>query len=121
MIIHKLAGVFLAVSSLAACGGSGMGKAVRADINTQMQSAEPTLSKCYADALERDRDLAGRIELSFRAVAKTGKFEDVSVAKDTVGDDGLSQCVVATVMGLTLAKPQSTAVKSKYPLDFNPQ
>ena len=120
MTTSKLASLFLAASFLAACGGSGMGKAVRTDITTQMQGAEDSLSSCYAKALEGNSDLAGQIKLSFKIAAKTGQFEDVKVTRDRVGDDGLSQCVQTTVSGLKLSKPQKTGMKTTYPLDFSP-
>jgi len=111
----------LALSSFVlACGGSGMGKAVRTDITNQMQAAAGDFASCYKQALQRNRDLAGQINLSFHIAAKTGQFEQVQVVRDRVGDDGLSQCVQTTVAGLKLSKPQSTGLKTTYPIDFSP-
>lgn len=105
---------------VAACGGAGMGAAVRSDIVGRMQSAETPIATCYAAAVQRNRKLRGLMTLSIVAEPDSGKFTAVVVDRDQVGDPQLRQCVVAEVSKLALASPQKTRVRFQYPIDFQP-
>jgi len=104
----------------AACGGSGMGKTVRADVTARMESARDPIAECYKAALEKNRKLKGSLLLRFKAAPSTGAFENVEVVKDGVGDPAVTECVVAEVKKLKLAEPQKTALAIEYPIDFAP-
>lgn len=112
--------IVMAAVGVAGCAKSGMGADVRADITTQMQSASDPIQACYAEALKRDRKLRGRIELDMTAAPSTGEFVDVRVVRDEVGDPTMRQCVIEAVGVLRLAKPQSTKLAIRYPIDFAP-
>ena len=108
-------------ASLAACGGSGIGKSVRTDVTKQMSTIEPTVAGCYKEALVRDRSTQGTIVLAFKIEPNTGKFMKASVVSSDVGDTELESCVVAEVSKLALAKPQKTKVGvDTYPIRFSP-
>ncbi len=112
---------FILAASLAACGSSGAGKAVRTDVTQQMTSIEPSVSACYKEALTRSPKTQGMIVLSFKVEPKTGKFKNAKIVRSTVNDAELDQCVVAEVTKLVLSKPQSTVVGiDSYPLNFTP-
>jgi hypothetical protein len=104
----------------AACGGSGMGKSVRADVTARMESARDPIAACYGNALENNRKLKGTIVVAFKAAPSTGAFESVEVVRDDVGDPAVTACVVAEVGKLKLAEPQKTALAIEYPIDFAP-
>ena len=65
--------------ALAACGGAGLGKDVRDDIAARMQSAQPDIQGCYADALKTHHKLKGVLVLSFAAAPNTGQFTDINI------------------------------------------
>ncbi len=103
-----------------ACASTGFGKEVRPDIEKQMGSAQPMIKACYASALQRDRKLAGRMVIRIKTDPKTGKFHRARVASSEIADQGLQQCIIQTVAGLSLEKPTKTSVEADYPIDFTP-
>jgi hypothetical protein len=105
---------------VAACTKSGMGEAVRTDITQRMESARPTISDCYKNALRENRKLKGMMVLAFTAAPQTGAFQSIEVTRDDLGSQPLQKCVVDAVGLLKLATPQKTAVSVEYPLDFAP-
>lgn len=106
----------------AGCGGAGMGKGVRSDVITQMATIKEPVSKCYKEAMDRiQKAKGGTLVLSFKIEPKTGKFLKPKVAKSSVRDPALTDCVVKEVSSLVLAKPQSTTVGiDHYPIRFTP-
>lgn len=115
--------VFAAVIPLAVvagCAKAGTGPEVRADIQARMETVQPTITSCYADALREDRKLAGLIVLRIVAAPGTGAFADTTIVRDDLRHQALQTCVLEAVTGLTLATPQKTAVTVDYPLDFAP-
>ena len=108
------------VAALAGCGGSGMGKTVRADVTARMDSAADPIAACYKTALEKNRKLKGTMVLSFKAAPSTGAFENVQIVRDDIGDPAVRECVIAEVGKLKLAEPQKTALAIEYPIDFAP-
>ena len=107
--------------ALAACGGAGLGKDVRADITARISSAQPAIQACYADALKTHHKLHGTLVLAFAAAPTTGQFTDITIQRNELNEPDLQQCVIAEVGKLKLEKPQSTrlAVPSQ-PINFEP-
>ncbi len=113
--------LLVSACSLAACGGSGTGKAVREGVSAQMLTIQSPIAKCYEEALTRSRQLRGQMILSFRIEPKTGKFQEARVASSELPDPQLERCVLAEVSKLVLPKPQKTVVGiDTYPLRFSP-
>lgn len=108
--------VFMAV----ACGKTGLGKSVHNDIQARMQTVQEPIAACYETALQDNRKLRGRVEVSFTAAPETGAFENVEITQNELGDDTLDQCIIDQVSSLTLEEPQKTSIGASYPLDFAP-
>ena len=105
---------------LAACSGSGMGDAARKDIVATVGKSQDPLQACYATRLKANRKLKGTIHVHIVAEAKTGKFTQVKIRHDEIGDPDLADCVVAELEKLALAEPAKTNVEFDYPLAFSP-
>jgi hypothetical protein len=106
---------------LAACGGSGLGKDVRADIAARMQAAQPDIQVCYATALKDHHKLKGMLVLQFAAAPSTGQFTDITIGHNEINEPGMQQCVIAAVGKQKLDKPQSTRVAvPSQPINFQP-
>jgi hypothetical protein len=105
----------------AACGGTGLGAATRADISAQMATAQAPLETCYEQALKTNRKLAGMVVLTFVAAPKTGQFESITITRDELRDPAVRQCVVDEVAKLKLEKPQGSRVSISYPIRFAPK
>lgn len=104
-----------------ACGGSGIGKGVRTDIQNQMESAREPMSQCYADALTRNGDVGGTMSLSFVVAPTSGQFTNVQASRSNIGDQEMEQCVINHVSSLKLQTPQKAKVAvDRYPVRFSP-
>ena len=113
--------ILLGAAALLACGacGSGMGKAVRSDIEARMASARPAIEQCYAAGLTRKAAVNGSVQLQFEAEAKTGQFVKVKLAHSNLNDPETEQCLISEVGKLKLEKPQKTVVAvDNYPIRF---
>ena len=104
----------------AGCGGAGLGADVRSDITARMTSAQQPLAACYQTGLKANRRLTGTMVLAFAAAPDTGQFQDISVARDDLGDTGVRTCVIDAVGKLKLAQPQATRLSISYPIHFAP-
>jgi hypothetical protein len=104
----------------AACAGTGLGDAARNDITARMQTVRDPIAACYETRLKANRRLAGTVEVSVVAEAKTGQFTSVRIERDDLGDPDLNDCIVAEVKKLKLDKPTKTQLTFRYPLHFAP-
>jgi hypothetical protein len=104
----------------AGCSKAGMGAEVRTDVTTRMETAQPSFTTCYADALKRSRKINGMLVLSITAAAETGEFKNITVSRDELRDAEMKTCVIEEVSKLKLEKPQKTNVTFSYPLRFSP-
>jgi hypothetical protein len=105
---------------LAACSGSGFGDAARKDIVATVGKAQDPLAACYKTRLAANRKLKGTIHVHVVAEAKTGKFTQVKIKHDEIGDPDLADCVVTELEKLALAEPARSNVEFDYPLAFSP-
>lgn len=117
-MLHRVAAIV--VMGTLGCGGAGLGKEVRPDIEKQMGSAKPMITACYESALQRDRKLRGRMMIRIKTDPATGRFHRAHVASTQLADQQLQQCVIETVAALKLEKPTKTSVEADYPIDFAP-
>ena len=113
--------LFLSMAAAgAACSKNGMGKEVRADVTSRMETSQPDFTSCYADALKRSRKVRGMLVLSITAAADSGEFKNITVTRDELGDPEMKKCVIDKVAELRLEKPQKTNITFSYPLRFSP-
>lgn len=79
------------------------------------------ISKCYDKLLKRDRDASGRLKVEVRISVK-GKVKRARVVYSTVGDRGLSRCVVGQIRKIQFNR-QSTGkpLKMEYSFQFSPR
>jgi len=117
---ERILGLALAALAIAACSRSGLGDGVRRDISARMTSTQGTLSGCYEKALQERRKLNGTMWLSFDIAAESGKFTNVAITRNEVGNPALETCVIQAVSGLALAEPQKSVVSVEYPIHFAP-
>lgn len=105
---------------LAACSGTGLGDAARKDITARMETTRDPIAACYETRLKDNRRLAGTVEVSVTAEAGTGKFINVQIERDDLGDPDLNDCIKLEIGKLKLDKPTKTQLSFRYPLHFAP-
>jgi len=104
---------------LAACKSAGMTPALRTEIQTKVEGAQPAIQACYQKSLTTNRKLRGMMVATFSADAKTGQFSEITLRRDEPNDPVLRYCVVSELAKLQLSKPPGDRiVVDSYPLKF---
>jgi TonB family protein len=85
---------------------------VRAHINE--------VRSCYNAGLTMNAELEGRVTIDF-VIASTGKVGDSKVAKSTLSDDSVGNCIAKAVKRWTFPKPHDGGeVEVSYPFQLSP-
>ena len=100
--------------------GAELSQTTRKDIRTRMESRADTFESCYSRALTDDDRTSGDVTLIF-LVSQSGKFKHVKVAKSSVNDTQLEQCVKKGTQGLRTKRGPDAPVLVTYRLRFRPQ
>lgn len=74
---------------------------------------------CYERGLSNDSELSGRIEVAMR-VSANGTVCAVSAAKNTLGDSGVTSCVLQRFRTGNYPKPAGGCVNIAVPINFMP-
>jgi hypothetical protein len=110
----------LCVLALAACKSAGMTPAMRTEIQTKVEGAQPAIQACYQKSLTTNRKLRGMMVATFSADGATGRFQEITLRRDEPNDPVLRFCVVSELAKLQLEKPPGDrVVVDSYPLKFD--
>ncbi|MCA9669099.1 MAG: TonB family protein [Myxococcales bacterium] len=115
--------VAVALLSLAAagCAGGPLSPAVRSDIARQMVAQRPALSRCYTDALTRNRQATGNMTVNF-TVTRAGGFSGLTISSSSISDPKLNTCVEEALASMRLGVPgPDRPVNVTYPVNFTPE
>jgi hypothetical protein len=109
----------LLLATLAACKSAGMTPAMRTEIQTKVEGAQPAIQACYQKSLTTNRKLQGMMVATFSADGKTGQFQEITLRRDEPNDPVLRFCVISELAKLALAKPPGDRVViDSYPIKF---
>jgi TonB family protein len=75
---------------------------------------------CYERALRQNSTLQGRLMIRVR-VGPRGEVCAASVASDSLGDQGVSSCVLQKFQATTFPAPVNGCVDIQVPLRFEPK
>jgi hypothetical protein len=105
--------------ALAACKSAGMTPALRTEIQTKVEGAQPAIQACYQKSLTTNRKLQGMMVATFSADGKTGQFQEITLRRDEPNDPVLRFCVISELAKLRLDKPPGVRVPiDSYPIKF---
>lgn len=114
--MSRLAVLLVAV---AACKSAGMTPAMRTEIQTKVEGAQPAIQACYQKSLTTNRKLRGMMVATWAADGKTGQFQEITLRRDEPNDPVLRFCVISELAKLRLDKPPGDRVPiDSYPLKF---
>ena len=82
-----------------------------------MRSRYGEFRLCYEDALWRNREAAGRVQMRF-IIANSGHVEDACVEEPTLADGEMLECLQAELLALNFGTGSRTTVV--YPIMFLP-
>ncbi len=76
---------------------------------------------CYEHHLLKDRSLAGRVAVEL-TIGQSGEVSYIEVLEDTLGHDGVSECVTRKLSDLSFpAFSECETVVARYPFNFHPK
>lgn len=76
------------------------------DNRALVETKTDEIRACYDSALAQDPTLSGEVVASWTVEKKTGKLTNITVLTDkSTAPEGLQNCVMASLEGLTFAKP----------------
>jgi hypothetical protein len=77
----------------------------------------PRLRACYDVGLKRDPSMHGTVRTRF-IIDTTGAVESASLASSTIGDAGVSSCVVGVFSSMSFPEPTNGKALVSYPVDL---
>lgn len=106
-------------------GATGCSFAVRSpakyrdDTQAVLDQNRAAIEACYNEALKQQKDLSGRVTVTFIVAAETGKLTNVAVdAAQSNAPETLGQCVVQSIEGLVLTPPDDYEGRATFMFDF---
>lgn len=88
------------------------------NIHSALQAKKEQFKACYKDALDRNRETQGTVGLRLDIAKETGAVQNASVAKTTIEDKEMNQCVATAASDITLADPPGIPVEGLYDIQF---
>ncbi len=74
---------------------------------------------CYAQGLQRDPNLAGTLSLAY-AIDGQGRVLAANVARSTLADPAVAQCIATAARRWSFPKPTGSLVQVTAPFTFSP-
>lgn len=109
----------VAATSGGGCGGTCKGSAPSA-LQGALGGAAGQARGCYERALRQNPLLQGRVVVAVR-VAANGSVCSASLASDSLGDPGVSSCVLQKFRGGRFPSPSDGCVDVHVPISFMPK
>ena len=111
-------GLILVLGALASACAAKLNEKFEPALNSALDASKGQYKACYEDALTRDREAQGEMDLSiaFEAQGKTPSAVDVK--KSAIDDAKLKQCVVGATKGISLSEMPNVAVERDQTLSF---
>jgi hypothetical protein len=110
-----------AVFATAAVGCSGtLGEQTRDQLREGITGQQAALQACYAEALGRNRDAAGAVNVAVHVKSEEKSVHQVDVGETAIDDAEMQACVQRTLSGVTIAQGPDSNVAAHFVLDFQP-
>ncbi len=124
MKAREMAAALACALLISACGG-GLAKRgenkYRSDTRALLTAQNSEVQQCYDKALSQDPAAAGVVVVDFTVKAKTGAIVDSAIDKaETTAPASLSDCILATVNGLSLAPADKNDGRASFRWEFAP-
>ena len=87
-------------------------------VSSALDATKGEFKACYEDALTRDREIQGDMELAVIFKATDKKPDDVDIRKSEIKDDGMKKCVKKAAKGITVDQTPGAPVEKQQKLVF---
>jgi hypothetical protein len=106
--------------SLVGCSFHARGpEQYREAVRAILDSKRPDVEACYKRVYEADPVAQGRVVAKFQLEAKSGKLvKPQIVSEGTTASEGLKQCVLSSLEGITLAPPDQRTGDATFTWEF---
>ena len=111
-------GLCFALASLFAACGAELNPKTQGHLHSALEAKQDAFKACYENALERDRELQGPMELVLDVHEESGKVTKAKVGKTKIGDKKMKKCVRKASSDIELPEPPGVPVEGHYTLDF---
>ncbi|MCU0662804.1 MAG: AgmX/PglI C-terminal domain-containing protein [Myxococcota bacterium] len=88
-------------------------------IQTALEAKQGEFKKCYEDALQRDREIQGNIDLVLQIDKDNGKVIEAQVEKTKIADMEMKQCVAGAAETIALPEPPGVPIEGHYAVEFS--
>jgi hypothetical protein len=113
-----LIGLIMAVGALTSACGAKLNPKFDKAVSSALDATKGEFKSCYEDALTRDREIKGDMDLAIDFKAEATKPASVDVKKTEIKDDGMQKCVVKAAKGITVSVKPGAPVEKQQKLEF---
>lgn len=117
--MNRILGIATIAATLFGCAGTLGGK-TRDSLREGVTGKQADLQACYAEALQRNRDAAGQVEVALHVQHDTKNVHQVDVGESAIQDQEMQACVQRALVGVTVAEAPSQNVRAHFLIDFQP-
>jgi hypothetical protein len=111
-------GLILGLGALSTACGAKLNPNFDKAVSSALDATKGQFKTCYEDALTRDREIKGDMDLaiSFKADAKTP--DDVDIKKSEIKDGDMKKCVKTAARGISVDQTPGAPVEKQQKLVF---
>jgi hypothetical protein len=111
-------GLIVILGALASACAAKLNEKFEPALNSALDASKGQFKACYEDALTRDREAKGEMNLSIAFEAQGKAPSDVDVTKSAIGDGKMKQCVANAASAINLTEMPNVAVERKQTISF---
>ena len=111
-------GLILGLGVLSTACGAKLNPNFDKAVSSALDATKGEFKACYEDALTRDREIKGDMDLAISFKAEDKKPDDVDIKKSEIKDDGMKTCVKKAAKGITVTEKPGAPVEKRQKLDF---
>jgi hypothetical protein len=111
-------GLILGLGVLSTACGSKLNPKFDKAVSSALDATKGEFKTCYEDALTRDREAQGDMDLAISFKADATKPEDVDIRKSDIRDDDMKKCVKQAAKGISVSEKPGTPVEKRQQLLF---
>ena len=113
-----MVGLILGLGVLSTACGAKLNPNFDKAVSSALDATKGEFKSCYEDALTRDRDTKGDMDLALSFKAEDKKPDDVDIKKSEIKDDQMKKCVKKAAKGITVTEKPGAPVEKQQKLDF---
>jgi len=111
-------GLVMGLGALSTACGAKLNPNFDKAVSSALDATRGEFKACYEDALTRDREIKGDMDLAISFKAEDTKPDAVDVKKSEIKDDGMKKCVKKAAKGITVTEKPGTPVEKRQKLEF---